>query len=345
MLKFWSVLAAGVISSATVLPAYATEWNVSLWGSRRAFTEHVEKLAELVEKDSGGSFTMNISYGGLAPNRENLDGIAAGSFEMAQFCAGYHRDKNRTITVLELPFLGVATLEEELALSLAIYDHPATKGEMAKWNAKLLMPTPLPQYNLVGRGAEPQDLNWFDGIGVRATGGIGAAFGLLGANAVSLSATETFASMESGEIDAVAFAQHAHFSFKTIDLAEWWTSNLNPGTVNCPIVVNVDAYEALSPEHREILDNALEPSLEHFLAYYQDLIYKWDAILEIFNVRKVEIPEAEVTAFRERVAVPVRTKWISDMEASGFPGQELADFADTALEEIRAGKRPMITLR
>ena len=25
----------------------ATTWNVSLWGARRAFTEHVEKLAEL----------------------------------------------------------------------------------------------------------------------------------------------------------------------------------------------------------------------------------------------------------------------------------------------------------
>jgi len=24
-----------------------TTWNVSLWGKRRAFTEHVEKLAEL----------------------------------------------------------------------------------------------------------------------------------------------------------------------------------------------------------------------------------------------------------------------------------------------------------
>ena len=25
----------------------ATEWNVSLWGKRRAFTEHVEKLARI----------------------------------------------------------------------------------------------------------------------------------------------------------------------------------------------------------------------------------------------------------------------------------------------------------
>ena len=45
---------------------FAVEWNVSLWGQRRAFTEHVEKLAELVSEKTGGEFTLNISYGGLS---------------------------------------------------------------------------------------------------------------------------------------------------------------------------------------------------------------------------------------------------------------------------------------
>lgn len=122
--------------------ALATEWNVSLWGTRRAFTEHVEKLAELVDAKTGGEFTLNISYGGLSKNRENLDGISIGAFEMAQFCAGYHRDKNPSITVLELPFLGVSSLEQEIELSMAVYSHPATVADLARWNATLLMPFP-----------------------------------------------------------------------------------------------------------------------------------------------------------------------------------------------------------
>ena len=40
-------------------------------------------LGELVAERSGGEFTMNISYGGLSGNRENLDGISIGAFEMA----------------------------------------------------------------------------------------------------------------------------------------------------------------------------------------------------------------------------------------------------------------------
>ena len=145
-------LAVAALATAFATEAMATEWNVSVWGKRRAFTEHVEKLAELVAAKTNGEFTLNISYGGLSKNRENLDGISIGAFEMAQFCAGYHRDKNPSITVLELPFLGVNTLEEEVAVSHAVYAHPAVQADLARWNARLLMTSPMPQYNIVGTG-------------------------------------------------------------------------------------------------------------------------------------------------------------------------------------------------
>ena len=66
-----------------------------------------------------GDFELNLHFGGLSKNKENLDGISIGAFEMAQFCAGYHADKNPSITVLELPFLGVSSLEEERKISQA----------------------------------------------------------------------------------------------------------------------------------------------------------------------------------------------------------------------------------
>ena len=302
--------------------ALATEWNVSLWGQRRAFTEHVEKLAELVDEKTGGEFTMNISYGGLSSNRENLDGISIGAFEMAQFCAGYHRDKNRAITVLELPFLGVSDLETEVAVSHAIYDHPAVAEEMAQWNAKLLMTSPMPQYNIVGTG-EPRDaVAKFDGMRVRATGGIGQAFEAVGAVPTSVTATEAYNSMESGVVDTVAFAQHAHLSFRTIDIADWWTENLNPGTVNCPVVVNIDAYEGLSDEHRAVLDESVDEAIAHYLANYGKLIEKWEGILSEKGVTKVTMSDEEIAKFKD-VAVPIHTQWIEDMRAQGLPAQAL----------------------
>ncbi len=328
---------ASTLTFAFAAEAMATEWNVSLWGKRRAFTEHVEKLAELVSEKTGGEFTLNISYGGLSKNRENLDGISIGAFEMAQFCAGYHRDKNRVITVLELPFLGVANLEEEVAVSAAVYGHPAAAEEMAQWNAKLLMTSPMPQYNLVGTG-EPRDtLAEFDGMRVRATGGLGRAFEAVGGVPTSVTATEAYQAMESGVVDTVAFAQHAHLSFGTINQAEWWTANLNPGTVNCPVVVNIDAYDSLSDAHREALDNSVSEALEHYLANYGELLQKWDGVLSEKGVQKVEIDEAVIAEFRAKAADPIRDAWIKDMEAQGLPGQELYDLVVKTLADHRGG--------
>ncbi|MDB4830029.1 TRAP transporter substrate-binding protein DctP [Paracoccaceae bacterium] len=332
MPKLFVFAIAGALATETL----AEEWNVSVWGKRRAFTEHVHKLGELLDQKTNGEFTLNISYGGLSKNRENLDGISIGAFEMAQFCAGYHSDKNRVVTVLELPFLGVENLAQEVAVSAAVYAHPAATEEMAQWNAKLLMTSPMPQYNLVGTGEPRTTLSDFEGMRVRATGGLGKAFAAAGSVPTSVTATEAYQAMESGLVDTVAFAQHAHLSFGTINQADWWTANLNPGTVNCPVVVNIDAYESLSDAHREALDGSVQEALDHYVANYGELLAKWDSVLAEKGVTKVEISADVIDAFRAKAADPIRDTWIADMEAQGLPGQELYDLVMSTLAEAKA---------
>ncbi|MDC0912948.1 C4-dicarboxylate TRAP transporter substrate-binding protein [Paracoccaceae bacterium] len=332
MPKLFVFAIAGALATETL----AEEWNVSVWGKRRAFTEHVHKMGELLEQKTNGEFTLNISYGGLSKNKENLDGISIGAFEMAQFCAGYHADKNRVVTVLELPFLGVENLAQEVAVSAAVYAHPAATEEMAQWNAKLLMTSPMPQYNLVGTGEPRTTLSDFEGMRVRATGGLGKAFAAAGSVPTSVTATEAYQAMESGVVDTVAFAQHAHLSFGTINQADWWTANLNPGTVNCPVVVNIDAYESLSDAHREALDGSVQEALDHYVANYGELLAKWDSVLAEKGVTKVEISADVIDAFRAKAADPIRDAWIADMEAQGLPGQELYDLVMSTLAKAKA---------
>ena len=337
MKTFFKTAAVSALAIAFAGEAVAVEWNVSVWGKRRAFTEHIEKLAELVSAKTNGEFTMNISYGGLSKNKENLDGISIGAFEMAQFCAGYHRDKNRVITVLELPFLGVENLEQEVAVSSAVYAHPAAVKEMEQWNAKLLMTSPMPQYNLVGTGAPRTTLADFEGMKVRATGGIGKAFAAVGGVPTSVTATEAYQAMQGGLVDTVAFAQHAHLSFGTINQADWWTSNLNPGTVNCPVVVNIDAYNALSDSEREALDSSVPEALDYYLENYGELLTRWDSVLAEKGVEKIEISDEVLAEFRAKAADPIRDEWIADMEAQGLPGQELYDLVAKTLADAKAG--------
>ena len=321
-----------VLGAAIAGEAAAVEWNVSLWGKRRAFTEHVEKIAELVEQKTNGDFTFNISYGGLSKNRENLDGISIGAFEMAQFCAGYHADKNPSITVLELPFLGVESLEKEVEASMAVYKHPAVIKDLARWNATLLMPSPLPQYNILGKGDQPSTLKDFEGMAVRATGGIGDAMREIGGVPSSMSASEVRQALDSGVITAAAFAPHAHMSFGTIEAGEWWTTNLNPGTVNCPVVANTDALADLSDENRAALLGSVDEALAHYIDFYNnDTMARWWPALEERSINKITFSEEALAAFRERVAAPAAAAWVSDMSAKGIPGEELLELVQTTI--------------
>ena len=185
---------------------------------------------------------------------------------------------------------------------------------------------------------DPRDkLEKMTGMRVLATGGIGEAFKAVGGVPTSVPAPEAYQAMESGVVDTVAFAQHAHLSFGTINQATWWTANLNPGTVNCPVVVNIDAYESLTDAEREALDSSIDESIAHYLDNYGKLLAKWDEVLAEKNVQKVMISDAELDNFRATAAGPIRDQWITDMSAQGLPAQELYDLLVSTLEKTRAG--------
>lgn len=309
-------------------------WSVSLWGKRRAFTEHVEKLAELVSEKTEGKFRLNISYGGLSPSRENLDGISSGAFELAQFCAGYHPEKNPSITVLELPFLGVSSMEQELAVSQAVYNHPAVIEDLARWNATLLMPTPQPQYNIVGVGTPPTSLASFENMIVRATGGSGLAIAALGAEAISIPAPQVNDALSKGEVNAVAFAPHAHMAFNTAESAVWWTTNLNPGTANCPIVANSEALASLPNTYRVALMSSLDEALEHFIANYTGSTLKqWNSVIEERGIIELTFSDSILSAINAEVAGPASRDWILEKQAMGLPAEELYQIVIKTLGE------------
>ncbi|GGE47547.1 TRAP transporter substrate-binding protein DctP [Actibacterium pelagium] len=321
------VLAIAMVVAA--FPALSVTWDVSLWGERRAFTEHVEKLAELVSDKTDGEFTLNINYGGLAKNVENLDGIAEGKFQMAQFCAGYHGDKTPTLTALELPFLGVSGIEQARFVSTQFYKHPVVQEDMARWNAFLLMPSPLPQYNLIGKGEPPRSIAEFRRMRVRATGSVGEAIRSIGAIPVAMPATQVQQALQFGEVDAVSFAPHAHMAFGTLDKARWWTTNLDPGTLDCPVIVNLDALHSLSEEHYNALFEAVPEAMDHYIENYKaKTTVKWQQELSDRGIDRVVFSDLGRERLKYMAAEPATVNWITQMNGLGWPGKELRDFIE-----------------
>jgi TRAP-type C4-dicarboxylate transport system substrate-binding protein len=103
------------------------------------------------------------------------------------------------------------------------------------------------------------------------------------------------------------------------------------------VVVNIDAYEALTDAERAALDSSVGEAMDHYLQNYGKLLKRWDEVLAEKNVQKVVISEGELAKFRAKAADPIRDAWVKDMEAQGIPGQELYDLVMKTLAEAKKG--------
>ena len=158
------------------------------------------------------------------------------------------------------------------------------------------------QYNLAGVGDAPTSLrperpahqshgwNWPGHESLRAV-------------PTSVTASEAYNALGSGVVDSVAFAPHAHVSYRVVDIANWWTTNLNPGTVNCPVVVNTDALNDLSDAHRKILLESVSEAMAFYVANYNaNAQAALDKKIDSRKMTRVTFPDSEIAAARQQIA-------------------------------------------
>lgn len=301
------------------------EWKLGTWGKPRAFTAGIELLAKHVAERTGGKFTVTIGYGTLGGERELLDILSAGALQMATICSSYHPDKHPGYTALDLPFLPLPDFDTQWAVYDAFHAHPYIVQELGKWNAMLYSSNPLPQYEFIGKGKPPRTLADFRGMRVRAIGGIGAAMKNLGAIPTSVPATEVYTSLERGTVDAASFpTTYSHAAYKIHEIGSWYTTNLAPGTVACPTVINRNAWAQLPPQYQKLATEFRPKVKEVLVEAYQKADEK---NLPLFKRKLTFITytAAELAEFRKAGAQPVWDAWVAETSAKGVPAKELLD--------------------
>ncbi len=317
-----SVISAACIlggAIATIPAAVAAEvdgpdvfWKISMWGNPRALSVGMEELAVKAAEATDGKFKIKIFYGAqLSSNRENLDGLKLNAFEGAAICNFYHPGKNPAWMVFSLPFLPLGDPAVDKYVRTKLMEHPAIVADMERWNAMPYVSGLLPQYEILGKGAPPLTLEEWKGLRVRAGGGLGSAMEKLGAVKQTLPAGESSTAFQRGALDAAAFPYtYAHVSFKIADEADWYTSNLAPGTSECGWVFNKTAYEALPPQYQELLMDNRDMVMDMEQAAYAEQ----DAInLPAFekSMTKIVYTDEELERFRDIAGKPVWDEWIA----------------------------------
>jgi TRAP-type mannitol/chloroaromatic compound transport system substrate-binding protein len=286
-------------------------WKISMWGNPRALSAGMEAMAEKVREDTGGKFNIKIFYGGqLSGARENLDGLKLNAFEGAAICNFYHPGKNPAWMVFSLPFLPLGDPQVDKYVRTKMFDHPAIQADMAKWNAVPYASGLLPQYEVLGKGDAPTTLAGWAGKRVRAGGGLGSAMEVLGAVKQTLPAGETSTAFQRGALDAAAFPYtYAHVSFKISEEAEWFTSNMAPGTSECGWLFNKTAHDALPDQYKELLTKHRELVLDTELAAYAAADEKNLPIFEE-TMTKITYSDEQLAEFRTVAGQPVWDAWI-----------------------------------
>lgn len=322
-------------AAAQVIDGPTVNWRFSTWGKERAFTVGAEHLAKRLSERTGGKFTMRIFYGeALSKDRENLDGLKINAFEAAHFCNFYHPGKNPAFMVFSLPFLPLGDWNVSAYVRSRLFDHPALKADMERWNAIAYAATLLPQYEFMGRGNPPLKLEDWKGMRVRAGGGIGDAMARLGAVRSTVTATEVYTAIERGTLDAASFPYtYAHVAYRIHEIANWFTHNLSPGTAECPLVLNKTAYEKLPPQYRELLDELRDEITNVHIPAYKAADIKNMPILEQ-RLKKIVYPPEVLAQFHETAGKPVWEQWVADNQGK-FDAKDVLDRLFALAEEAQ----------
>jgi TRAP-type C4-dicarboxylate transport system substrate-binding protein len=181
----------------------------------------------------------------------------------------------------------------------------------------------LPQYEFMGTGKPPRNLEDWKGMRVRALGGLGDAMKLLGAVPTSVSAPEVYTALERGTFQAASFPfTYSFTAYKLHEVSKWYTLGMQLGIVHNSVVLSQSAWKALPDEYKKILEEARPEAYRLQRVAYEEADKK---SFPMFEKRKLEVVKVTPEMRAKLIAAagqPVWDQWVAETEKKGLPGKE-----------------------
>jgi TRAP-type C4-dicarboxylate transport system substrate-binding protein len=317
-------LAFGIMAALPADAADKVTWTFSLYGPPRAATVTFEHLAKVAKEKSGGNFTINLKYNEqLGEAKDFLDGIKVDAFQGAFVAYSYAPAKTPLQGVLDMPFLPIADLVALANVQDAYQAWKPVADELSKWNSMHFMTLLLPQYEFMGTGKPPRNLEDWKGMRVRALGGLGDAMKLLGAVPTSVSAPEVYTALERGTFQAVSFPfTYSFTAYKLHEVSKWYTLGMQLGIIHNSVVLSQTAWKALPDEYKKILEDARPEAYRLQREAYAEADKKSFPLFEKRKLEVVKVSQEMRDKLMTTAARPVWDHWVAETEKKGLPGKE-----------------------
>jgi TRAP-type C4-dicarboxylate transport system substrate-binding protein len=328
-----AALLALVAWGAAPAQAQQVTWKVAIFGPPRAVTAPVEFLAKEMAARTQGQVKIEPVYGeALSKAKEIIDGLKAGAFEAGLVCASYYPGKLPLFTVLDLAMLTPDDIMAQARVQMAVAEHPAVVQEFKKWNTRMLLPGPLPQYQIMGkkRITRAED---FKGVRVRISGEMARVLEDWGAVKSLVPAPETYTSLERGVVDMISFpATYAFASYRLHEISKYFIDKISLGSQPCFMGVNEAAWGRLTPQQQRLALDLREPAVQAGIDAYRAADEKNYAEWRTRGIEIINFPASE----RARLAANASRHWLEwaqDKEKKGLPGKALFDFVQAKIKE------------
>jgi TRAP-type C4-dicarboxylate transport system substrate-binding protein len=300
--------------------AQAASWTVAVFGPPRAVTVPIEFLAREVATRTGGQVKIEPVYGeALSKATEMLDGLKAQAFEAALLCAAYYPAKLPVFTVLDLPMLTPTDIMAQARVQMALAEHPAMQQELKRWGIRMLLPGPLPQYQIMGkkRITRAED---FSGVRIRVSGEMAKVLEDFGAVKSLVPAPEAFTALERGVLDMSTFpGTFAFVSYRLHEISKYYVDKISLGSQPCFWAVTETAWAGLTPQQRKLVLDLREPAVQTSIQAFAEADRKNYPEFKARGIEVIDFPPGE----RAKLAANAGKhwqEWVADPRIR--PGQD-----------------------
>jgi TRAP-type C4-dicarboxylate transport system substrate-binding protein len=329
--KRTALAAAAAMAVAIGSAAAETTWKAHIWGVKRASSLPLEWYAKELAAKTGGQMKLELLFDKGSPTG-SVDLIKSGA-EAVYFCAQYFPDKMPLTTVLDLPMFSPENLGTMGKVSLALAEHPAIRAELGHWNTKMLLPVPLPQYQLMGTRKVTR-IDDFKGAKLRISGAMGKILEEYGATISVVPSVESAAALRAGTLDLVALPYpYAFAAFKVHEASKYVTEKISLGGPLCYLGANQKAWDALPAATQKVM-LGLRPQA---VARYEDAYAPDDAAnIAAFKEKGLEFVTFSPVDRARLVArsIKVWQSWVEERERQGLRGKEVFEFAQSKIREF-----------
>jgi TRAP-type mannitol/chloroaromatic compound transport system substrate-binding protein len=314
-----AALAAGIAALWTISVSAGAQERVK-WKMQSAFPSHLSILGEvaarfegLIDRLSGG--TLEIRFyepGALVPTFEVFDAVKAGAIEAAWGTAGFHAGKVPALTWFSAVPFGPRAGEYVAWMRYGggdqIYDEIYAEHGLKGFHCVLSAPEASGWFR-----EEITSLDDFKGLKIRFFGLGAKVVAKLGASTQLLAPVDIYPALERGVIDAAEYSMPSidqdlgFYQVAKHNYFPGWHQQVSVGE----LLMNADKWEALSDQHKAMIETACGDSLQWSFVrseavQYQAMLelqkkgvsfHRWpDSVLQVLEEKWQEVIEEESAA-------------------------------------------------